>query len=121
MSWEIGTRKVKKGFVYAITDIPISETLNPPLLNFLPKTITKIILTVQLTAGNSMTITINGVYSFEVGGLVSFEIYSNEFTANEVVEIPGCNFHRYDYFIETDASTTGRVHTFFEYDYDLIK
>ncbi len=121
MAIELDSRKVKKGWIHATFNIPISYDNKIYEINFAPKTITKIILTVELTAGSAMTITINGLHDFPVAGNQSYEVYSNVFSADGVVEIIGSNFSRYDFTIQTDGTTTGKVYAFYEYDYDLIK
>lgn len=113
-------KKVKKGQIFAVTDIPVSYD-NTVVISFSPITINKIVLIVELTAGASMTVTIDGVHGFPVAGDQSYEVYSKVFVADEIVEIIGVNFLKYDFAIQTDASTTGRIYAFYEYNYDLIK
>lgn len=112
---------MKKGFIWAITDIPFSASIEPSIIDFTPKTISKIKVVVVVIAGASLTVYINSQHDFPVAGAESYELYSNIFDENGTVQIDGSNFHKYSISMYTDASTTGRVYIFFEYDYDLIK
>lgn len=118
---EIDTKKVKKGFILAMTQIPVSADIDVPSMDFTPKTITKITLIVSLAGGASMTVSIAGIYTFPVFGSVVYDLYSNEFTEDGIAEIVSGSFHKYDLNVMTDASTMGSIYAFFEYDYDLIK
>lgn len=120
MAQEISIRSVKKGTIITTCNIPVDADFGQSG-EFTPKTITKIILIVNLSAGASMTLTISGKHTFTVAGEKIFEIYTNVFTENGIVEIPAGSFHKYALSIQTDGSTTGQFYIFFEYDYDLIK
>ena len=120
MAYEESTIKVKKGYMYLVTDIPVSATIEPTIISFIPKTIRRFICTINLTAGASLTLTIRAKHTFTVAGLKYYTIYTHEFIANEMVELPAGNFHEYTIKIETDGSTTGQVSVFHEYEEDVM-
>lgn len=117
---ERDSQRFKKGYVYAVANIPGSADITESL-TFLTQTINKVIVVVQLTTGAVLTITGKGKFTFVGAGQLLFDAFQFDIIATGLAEAPAGNFARYDLNITTDVSTTGHVYMFFEYDYVLAK
>ncbi|DAZ90948.1 TPA_asm: hypothetical protein ES702_05911 [Lokiarchaeia virus SkuldV3] len=122
MPMEADIIKIKKGIIYAISEIPISQTstIQGPI-DLTPKACPKIIALVQLLTGASLTFGVHGRHTFPINGLTDYIVYEEVVTTSKVIEIPANYFKIYYLDWITDASTTAQLYIFFEYDYDLIK
>lgn len=122
MPMEADIIKIKKGIIYAISEIPVSQTSTEQgPIDLTPKACPKIIALIELTAGASLTFRVWGRHTFPINGLKQYQVYEEVVIISKVIEIPANYFKIYYLDWITDASTTARLYIFFEYDYDLIK
>ncbi len=122
MAIEINIIKIKKGIIYAVSEIPVSANYDEQgPIDLSPKACPKITVLVQLLTGASLTFGVHGRHTFTVNGEKDYLVYEEVITESKVIEIPANYFKIYYLDWITDASTTAQLYIFFEYDYDLIK